>query len=64
MKRKIFWNRVSNYALAVMILALIAKMYFKSYLEDVILYILVIGVLAAIVFFIALLMQSRSDKSR
>lgn len=64
MERTIFWNKISNYALVVMITALVAKMFFKKYFESIILYILIIGVMAAMVFFTALLMKYLSTKSK
>lgn len=60
MERRIFWNKISNYALAIMIIALVAKMFFKKYLENEMLYILLVGAIAAVVFFIALYLSKKS----
>ncbi|MCK6612492.1 MAG: hypothetical protein L6Q78_15805 [Bacteroidia bacterium] len=56
--RKIdFWKRVSNFSIAICGLVLIAKMFFRKYLEQFILPILVIGGIALLLFMVSEFMK-------
>ena len=56
--RKIeFWKKVSNYSIAICAIALIAKMFFRKYLENIIIPILFIGGIALIIFVFSELMK-------
>lgn len=57
MKKKGFWFKASNYSTAICFLVLIAKMFFRKYLEPIIVPILFVGGLALIVFVISELMK-------
>ena len=57
MERRIFWNKVSNVSTAIMIVALVSKMFFRKYLEEVILPILIVGAIAFVVMLVAELMK-------
>ena len=52
-----FWKSVSNYAIFICGVALIAKMFFRKYIESVIWPVLFIGIAAFILFAIAELMK-------
>lgn len=52
-----FWKRVSNYAIFICGAALIAKMFFRKYIENVIWPVLFIGIIAFIIFAVAELMK-------
>jgi len=57
MKKIEFWIKASNYSIAICGVALIAKMFFRKYLEHVIVTILVIGGIALVVFVISEFMK-------
>ena len=57
MKRSDFWIKASNYSIAICAITLIAKMFFRKYLEDIIVPILFIGGLAFLVFAISEFMK-------
>jgi hypothetical protein len=57
MKRIEFWIKVSNYAITFCGLALIAKMFFRKYLELFIVPILIFGVISFLVFAFSELMK-------
>ena len=57
MKRKEVWIKVSNYSIAVCSAALSAKMFFRKYLENIIIPILFIGGIALITFVFSELMK-------
>jgi len=57
MKRIEFWIKTSNYSIAVCGIALIAKMFFRKYLEQIIVPILFVGGIAFLVFAISELMK-------
>jgi hypothetical protein len=64
MKKIILWNKVSNASTAVMIVALASKMFFRKYLEDVILPILIVGAIAFVVMLVAELMKYRLRRQK
>ena len=57
MKKIEFWVSMSNYSIAVCSLVLIAKIFFRKYLENNIVSILFVGGIALIVFIISELMK-------
>jgi len=52
-----FWTTTSNYSVIVCSIALIVKLFFRQYLEDIIVPILLIGVIAFVIFAISELMK-------
>lgn len=64
MERRIFWNKVSNVSTAIMIVALVSKMFFRKYLEDIILPILIVGAIAFVVMLVAELMKYRLRRQK
>jgi hypothetical protein len=57
MKKIEFWISVSNYSIAVCGVALIARMFFRKYLESIIIPILIVGGIALILSIVAELMK-------
>ncbi len=57
MKKLDFWIKVSNYSIIVCGIVLIVKMFFRKYLENVIIPILFLGGIALLTFFISELMK-------
>lgn len=57
MKRSDFWTKASDYSIAVCALALIAKMFFLTYLDGVIGFILFVGAIGLVVFFVSEFMK-------
>lgn len=57
MRKLNFWRKSSNYSLVVCSIVLIAKMFFRKYLDPIILPIFLIGGFALLVFFISELMK-------
>jgi hypothetical protein len=52
-----FWEKISNYSSIVCGIVLVTKMFFRKYLEELILPILLIGGIALIIFLISELMK-------
>jgi hypothetical protein len=48
-----FWRKVSNYSILISGIALILKMYFRKYIEDIIWPVLLVGIIAFFVFALA-----------
>ncbi|RCH54763.1 hypothetical protein DJ568_09760 [Mucilaginibacter hurinus] len=63
MKKYDFWVKVSNYSITTCAIILIAKMFFRKYLEDIITPILYIGGVAVLVFAISEIMKFTSKKN-
>ena len=57
MKNIEFWIKASNYSIAICGIVLIAKMFFRKYLENIIVPILFIGGIALLVFVTSELMK-------
>ncbi|HBK83760.1 MAG TPA: hypothetical protein DDZ41_09225 [Flavobacterium sp.] len=57
MKKIEFWEKASNYSIAICGVVLIAKMYFRKYFEDSIVIILFVGVIALIIFVLSEFMK-------
>jgi hypothetical protein len=57
MKKIEFWIKASNYSIAICCIVLIAKMFFRKYLESIIIPILFLGGIALIVFILSELMK-------
>lgn len=58
MKKIEFWVRASNYSIAVCGAVLIAKIFFRKYIENTIVPILFVGGIALIVFILSELIKS------
>jgi hypothetical protein len=48
-----FWRKVSNYSILISGIALISKMFFRKYIEDIIWPVLLVGIIAFFVFALA-----------
>lgn len=57
MKKIEFWVKASNYSIAISGVVLIAKMFFRKYLENIIVPVLFVGGIALIVFIFSELMK-------
>ncbi|WMW78119.1 hypothetical protein RF683_01355 [Flavobacterium sp. 20NA77.7] len=57
MKKIEFWAKASNYSIAICGVVLIAKMFFRKYLENIIVPVLFVGGIALIVFIFSELMK-------
>lgn len=57
MKKSEFWGKLSNYSIVVCGIVLIANLYFRKYLEHIIIPILFIGGIALIVYVTSEIMQ-------
>jgi hypothetical protein len=57
MKKIEFWVKASNYSIAICGVVLIAKMFFRKYLENIIVPVLFVGGIALIVFIFSELMK-------
>ena len=52
-----FWKKISNYSIFLCGIVLITKMFFKKYIENIIVPILVVGGISLLIFFISELMK-------
>lgn len=57
MKKIEFWVKASNYSIAICCVVLITKMFFRKYLENIIVPVLFVGGIALIVFIFSELMK-------
>ncbi len=53
MKRLIIWQRISNYSTVVCAVVLIAKMFFRKYIEGIMMPMLIVGGIGVIVLLIS-----------
>ncbi len=64
MKNYTFWGKASNYSIFVCGIVLIAKMFFRKYLENIILPLLVVGGISLLIFLLSELMKFIIKKKR
>ena len=64
MKNYDFWKKTSNYSIVVCGIVLIAKMFFKQYLKNVIVHILFIGGLALLLCLFSEIMKYLTKNKR
>ena len=57
MKRKEFWEKISNFSIAICFLAIVAKMFLREYLETIINPILFVAGIFLIVFVLSEIMM-------
>jgi hypothetical protein len=64
MKKRVIWNKISNYCIAIIGIMIVSKMFFRQYLGNVMDFIFLMAIIASVLFLVAEVMKyiTRNEK--
>lgn len=64
MKKRVIWNKISNYCIVIIGIMIVSKMFFRQYLGNVMDFIFLMAIIASVLFLVAEVMKyiTRNEK--